>query len=56
MKLNKKVLISSLTIAILGLFSTCIHLEKHHTSLSKLKKANGLRSDTIQIGQILKIP
>jgi LysM repeat protein len=30
--------------------------EKHHTSLSKLKKANGLRSDTIQIGQILKIP
>ena len=30
--------------------------EKHHTSLSKLKKANGLRSDSIQIGQVLKIP
>ncbi len=28
MKLNKKVLISSLSIAILGLFSTCIHLDK----------------------------
>jgi LysM repeat protein len=30
--------------------------EKNHTSVSKLKKANGLRSDTIQIGQVLKIP
>ncbi len=29
---------------------------KYHTSVSKIKKANGLRSDLIQIGQILKIP
>jgi LysM repeat protein len=30
--------------------------EKNHTTVSKLKKANRLRSDTIQIGQVLKIP
>lgn len=29
---------------------------KYHTTVSKIKKANGLRSDLIQIGQILKIP
>lgn len=30
--------------------------EKHHTSISKIKKANGLRSDMIRVGQTLKIP
>lgn len=30
--------------------------EKYHTSAAKIKKVNGLRSDMIQIGQILKIP
>jgi LysM repeat protein len=30
--------------------------EKHRTSVSKIKKINNLRSDNIQIGQILKIP
>lgn len=29
---------------------------KYHTSVSKIKKANGLRSDMIRIGQVLKIP
>lgn len=29
---------------------------KYHTSVSKIKKANGLRSDLIRIGQVLKIP
>jgi hypothetical protein len=29
---------------------------KHHTSVSKIKKANGLISDLIRIGQVLKIP
>jgi hypothetical protein len=29
---------------------------KYHTTVSKLKKANGLRSDLIRIGQVLKIP
>jgi hypothetical protein len=29
---------------------------KYHTTVSKLKKANGLRSDMIRIGQVLKIP
>lgn len=30
--------------------------QKYHTSVSKIKKANGLRSDMIRIGQVLKIP
>lgn len=30
--------------------------EKYHTSVAKIKKANGMRSDMIQIGQTLKIP
>ena len=30
--------------------------QKYHTSVAKIKKANGLKSDRIQIGQILKIP
>jgi len=30
--------------------------EKYHTSASKIKKANGLRSDMIRVGQSLKIP
>ena len=30
--------------------------EKYHTSVSKIKKANGLRSDMIRAGQVLKIP
>lgn len=30
--------------------------EKHHIGLSKLKKFNNLRSDSLQIGQSLKIP
>lgn len=30
--------------------------EKFHTSASKIKKANGLRSDMIRVGQSLKIP
>jgi LysM repeat protein len=30
--------------------------EKNKTTVSKLKKANGLRSDSIKIGQVLKIP
>jgi LysM repeat protein len=30
--------------------------EKFHTSVSKIKKANGLRSDMIRAGQVLKIP
>jgi LysM repeat protein len=30
--------------------------EKYHTSVSQIKKANGLRSDTLQIGKVLKIP
>ena len=30
--------------------------EKYHVPLSKLKKANNLRSDKISIGQSLKIP
>jgi LysM repeat protein len=30
--------------------------EKHHISASKIKKANGLRSDMIRVGQSLKIP
>jgi LysM repeat protein len=29
---------------------------KHHVSIAAIKKANHLRSDTIQIGQTLKIP
>jgi hypothetical protein len=29
---------------------------KYHTTVSNLKKANGLRSDLIRIGQVLKIP
>jgi LysM repeat protein len=29
---------------------------KYHTSVAKIKKANNLRSDRIQIGQVLKIP
>jgi peptidoglycan endopeptidase LytE len=29
---------------------------KFHTTVSKIKKANGLRSDLIRIGQVLKIP
>lgn len=29
---------------------------KYHTTIAKIKKANGLKSDRIQIGQILKIP
>lgn len=30
--------------------------EKHHTSVTKIKQLNGLRSDNIQVGQVLKIP
>ena len=30
--------------------------QKYHTSVAKIKKTNGLRSDRIQIGQVLKIP
>jgi len=30
--------------------------QKYHTSVSKIKKANGLRSDLIRTGQVLKIP
>lgn len=30
--------------------------KKYHTSVSKIKKANGLRSDMIRVGQMLKIP
>ena len=30
--------------------------EKYHTSVTKIKKANGLLSDLIRIGQVLKIP
>jgi hypothetical protein len=30
--------------------------KKHHVSVSKIKKANGLLSDLIRIGQVLKIP
>jgi LysM repeat protein len=29
---------------------------KYHTTVSRIKKANGLRSDLIRIGQVLKIP
>ena len=29
---------------------------KYHSTVSKIKKANGLRSDMIRIGQVLKIP
>lgn len=29
---------------------------KYHTSIAKIKKANGLKSDMIKIGQVLKIP
>jgi LysM repeat protein len=29
---------------------------KYHTTVSKIKKANGLRSDLIRTGQVLKIP
>ena len=29
---------------------------KYHTTVAKIKKANGLRSDMIRIGQVLKIP
>jgi LysM repeat protein len=29
---------------------------KYHTTVSRVKKANGLRSDLIRIGQVLKIP
>ena len=29
---------------------------KYHSTVSKIKKANGLRSDLIRIGQVLKIP
>ena len=29
---------------------------KYHTTVSKIKKTNGLRSDLIRIGQVLKIP
>ena len=29
---------------------------KYHTTVSKIKKVNGLRSDLIRIGQVLKIP
>lgn len=30
--------------------------EKYHTSVTKIKKVNGLRSDMIRAGQVLKIP
>lgn len=30
--------------------------QRHHTTISAIKRLNHLRSDTIQIGQILKIP
>jgi len=30
--------------------------ERYHTGISKIKSINGLKSDTIRIGQILKIP
>ena len=29
---------------------------KYRTTISKIKKANGLKSDMIKIGQVLKIP
>lgn len=29
---------------------------KYHTTVSKIKRANGLRSDLIRVGQVLKIP
>jgi len=29
---------------------------KYHTTVAKIKKANGLRSDMIRVGQVLKIP
>ena len=29
---------------------------KYHTTIAKIKKANGLKSDMIKIGQVLKIP
>jgi LysM repeat protein/lysophospholipase L1-like esterase len=29
---------------------------KYHTTITKIKKANGLKSDMIKIGQVLKIP
>jgi len=30
--------------------------QRHHTTVAKIKKANGLRSDVIRTGQVLKIP
>jgi LysM repeat protein len=30
--------------------------KKHHVSVSKIKKVNGMLSDLIRIGQVLKIP
>ena len=30
--------------------------EKNHTTVAKIKSANGLRSDMIKVGQVLKIP
>lgn len=30
--------------------------EKHHTTVAKIKQLNGLRSDNIQVGQVLKMP
>lgn len=30
--------------------------EKHHTTVAKIKKLNGLRTDLIRTGQVLKIP
>ena len=30
--------------------------QRHHTTVAKIKKLNGLRSDMIRVGQILKIP
>jgi LysM repeat protein len=30
--------------------------DRHRTTVTKIKKANGLRSNTIRPGQVLKIP
>jgi LysM repeat protein len=30
--------------------------DRHRTTVSKIKKANGLRNNTIRPGQVLKIP